>query len=273
MTRGQRLFTETPFALMAAIHLPPLPGSPGFDGDAKAVFARAVREAAQLAEWGFQGVIVENFGDAPFLPGAVGPEVVAAMAVCVQRVRDACPKLSIGVNVLRCDPLAAMAIATCAGADFIRVNVHCGTRLTDQGLIQGRAHETLRRRREWCAEKIAILADIRVKHSRPLAPSPLEDEVAELQDRALADGILVTGPRTGAPPTPEQLARVRGLARVPLYLASGLNPENAVLTRLVDGAIVSSTLREKGRAGAPLERQRADALLEAVKKARDSLAD
>ena len=56
--------------------------------------------------------------------------------------------LPVGVNVLRNDAAAALAVARVVGARFIRVNVHTGAMWSDQGLLQGRAHETLRRRRK-----------------------------------------------------------------------------------------------------------------------------
>jgi hypothetical protein len=256
------------FRVIAAIHLPPLPGSPRYDGDLPAVYGRAVQEAVHLQEWGFDAVLLENYGDAPFQPGAVGAETVASMAACLERVRAACPGLPLGVNVLRCDATAALAIALAGGGSFIRVNLHSGARLTDQGLLQGQAHSTLRRRSEWQARQVAIYADAAVKHSRPLAPQELEDEICDLQERALADAILVTGARTGGAPTEQELRRAKHAALVPVYLASGLSPETAHLARACDGAIVSSSLRQGGRAGAPLERSRALALFEALDKHR-----
>src|SRR5262245_3327623 len=121
------------FQIIGVIHLPPLPGSPRFDGEVGAVYSRAVEEASRFADWGFDGLIIENFGDAPFMPRNVGPETIATMAVCLDRVRQCCPGLSLGVNVLRCDASAALAIALAGNANFIRVNVHAGARVTDQG--------------------------------------------------------------------------------------------------------------------------------------------
>ncbi len=76
------------------------------------------------------------------------------------------------MNVLRNDALAALGVAVAAGADFIRVNVHTGAMLTDQGIIQGEADQTLRMRRYLNAERIQIFADVLVKHAVPLGPLP-----------------------------------------------------------------------------------------------------
>ncbi len=57
------------------------------------------------------------------------------------------PRLSVrGINVLRNDGRAALAVAHAAQADFIRVNVLAGVRVTDQGIVEGIAHELLRDR-------------------------------------------------------------------------------------------------------------------------------
>ena len=142
--------------LVGMVHLLPLPGAPRWDGSMSAVIGRARADAAALAAGGFHGVMVENFLDAPFHPAAVPAETVAAMAVIVDRVREECG-LPVGVNVLRNDAYAALAIAAATSARFIRVNVHTGAMLTDQGWLDGRAHETLRTRLR-LAPDVAILA-------------------------------------------------------------------------------------------------------------------
>jgi predicted TIM-barrel enzyme len=77
----------------------------------------------------------------------VDPWTVAAMTAIAGAVRAAAPELELGINVLRNDALAALAVAAAVGARFIRVNVHTGAMVTDQGLIEGRARETVLLRR------------------------------------------------------------------------------------------------------------------------------
>src|SRR5580693_9193026 len=134
-------------SLFGVIHLRPLPESPRYAGDLAAIVASAERDARALAAAGFDGIVVENFGDVPFVPGSVAPVTVAAMTACALAVRAAAPGLPLCVNVLRNDAEAALAVAVAASADMIRVNVHTGARVTDQGLVEGRAHLTLRLRR------------------------------------------------------------------------------------------------------------------------------
>jgi membrane complex biogenesis BtpA family protein len=173
--------------LVGVIHLRPLPGSPRYGGDLSSVVASAARDAEALANAGFDGVVVENYGDAPFEPGAVAPVTVAAMTRCALAVRVAAPTLALGVNVLRNDAESALAIAVATGAAFVRVNVHSGARVTDQGVIEGRAHATLRLRKALGAEAVALFCDVDVKHSAPLARRPIVEEALELTERGGAD--------------------------------------------------------------------------------------
>src|SRR5690606_13240725 len=114
------------------------------------------------------GLMLENFGDTPFYPRRVAAHTVAAMTAIAVEVRRQVD-LPLGINVLRNDGLSALGIAAASGADFIRVNVLSGARVTDQGIVQGIAHDLLRERRWLGAESVKILADVNVKHSAPLA--------------------------------------------------------------------------------------------------------
>lgn len=255
--------------LVAMVHLPPLPGSPGWTGGAmRDVLQRATEEARTLRDAGFDGLLVENYGDVPFHAERVPPETVAAMTLAVRAVVEAAG-LPTGVNVLRNDTAAALAIAAVTGASFIRVNVHTGAMLTDQGWIAGRAHETLRERARLGAA-VEILADVLVKHASPppgLAPA---DAARDAWSRGLADGLIVSGPATGAVVDLDRIARIRGaVPDAPLWLGSGLSPANLRhLLPLADGAIVGSALRMDGVAGRPLDPDRVRALIEAARAAR-----
>ena len=89
--------------------------------------------------------MMENFGDIPFYPGRVPAYVVAQMtAIAAEVLRTV--KVPLGINVLRNDGLSALAVAVAVGASFIRVNVLCGARVCDQGVLQGIAHDLLRER-------------------------------------------------------------------------------------------------------------------------------
>ncbi len=99
--------TRTP--IIGVVHLLPLPTSPRWGGTLKAVIDRAEQEAAALASGGVNGIIVENFFDAPFAKNQVDPAVVSAMTVVVQRIQNLVT-LPIGLNVLRNDAKSAICL-------------------------------------------------------------------------------------------------------------------------------------------------------------------
>ncbi len=240
-------------ALIGVVHLRALPASPAYDGDVSSVAAACARDAQVLADAGFDGVVVENYGDAPFEPGTVSPVTVAAMTRCALAARVAAPSLSLGINVLRNDALAALGIAVSVGASFVRVNVHVGARLTDQGLIEGKAHLTLRERRALGATEIQLFCDVDVKHSAPLAARPLREEAQDLVHRGGADAVLVTGSGTGRGVALRDLDEVLGAIDVPVLVASGVTESTLGAIKRAHGVIVGSCLRADGRAGGRID--------------------
>jgi membrane complex biogenesis BtpA family protein len=258
--------------LVGVIHLPPLPGSPRFASEAQrfeAIVDRAAAEARLLATAGFDGVIVENFGDTPFFRDAVPPETTACMTACATAVRAAVPDLALGINVLRNDGLAALAVAVATGARFIRVNVLTSARVTDQGIVEGDAATLFRMRSALRADDVAVWADVDVKHSSPLGSRTLEAETNDLVERACVEHVLVTGDGTGARvamDTLERVAAAAGPARV--WIGSGATPDSLpTLLRVAYGIVVGSALRENGRAGAPLDLHRVNTFADAFRSA------
>jgi membrane complex biogenesis BtpA family protein len=152
------------------------------------------------------------------------------------------PKVPFGVNVLRNDVHAALAIAAATGAAFVRVNVHTGAMLTDQGIIEGEAAETLRRRAA-LAPEVLIFADHFVKHAVPMGGVDPIQSAKDLRFRGLADAILVTGAETGLPPDAGSVAKLREAVDAPILIASGLSEENVAELADADGAIVGTSIK------------------------------
>lgn len=231
----------------------------------EAVLDRALADAEALTAGGMDGVLVENYGDVPFHAEAVPPVTVAAMAMIVGGVVDAAP-VPVGVNVLRNDARAALGIAVAAGARFMRVNVHTGVMWTDQGVIEGRADETLRARTAFASD-VAILADVAVKHATPPPGQTVEDAAADAWLRGLADALVISGSATGAPTDPGQAKRVaEAVPDAPILMGSGVRPDTiAVLLEACHGAIVGTSLTKDGRAGSGIDRDAVRALVTAAR--------
>ncbi len=260
-------------ALVGVVHLPPLPGSPGafraHPADAlRTAGLRAVEEAKALAKAGFGAVILENFGDIPFYKNSVPPETIASLSFIAAAVRESV-RIPIGINVLRNDAAAALAIAAVTGCNFIRVNVLAGVSATDQGLIEGKSAELLRERDRLGAD-VGILADAHVKHARSLSSADLGLEIEEIFLRAGADGVIITGATTGRSASSETLdSAVRAMKhlKVPVFIGSGSTAENVASLRAKGfGIIVGSDLRKRGKAGAPLDAVRIRNFVKAARK-------
>jgi membrane complex biogenesis BtpA family protein len=255
-------------AIIGMVHLRALPASPRWAGSMESVLAAARDDARALADGGADAVLVENHGDVPFTAGRVDAATVAAMAVAIAEIRKAMA-LPIGVNVLKSDALSALAIAAATGACFVRVNVHVGAVVADQGLVVSGAHDTLRYRRLLGLD-IKILADVQVKHGMPLAPIPIEQEARDCVSRALADALVVSGVATGEPTAMADLKRVRGaVPETPLFVGSGATPETAAeLLSVADGLIVGTAVKRDGIFANPVDSRRVRRLVEAARGSR-----
>lgn len=258
-----------PRGLVGVVHLRALPGDPahgsGGFGDA---YAAAMADAEAIAEGGGDAIIIENFGSAPFVKGTAGaripPHQAAALTIVVHEARAL--GLPVGVNCLRNDAMTALGIAAATGADFVRVNVHTGAYVTDQGVIEGEAAETVRYRAAVGAHEVAILADVLVKHAVPLAPLTPESATRECLGRGGADAVIVTGAATGAGVDMTRLEAVRAAAgNAPVLVGSGMTPERASkLAPLCDGAIVGTWIKRGGELAAPVDAQRVERLKTAL---------
>lgn len=268
-----RTFHWTPVErpIIGMVHLAALPGSPRFAGNLASIQARALSDAAVLVEGGVHALLLENFGDVPFAPGAASPATIAHLTALAAAIRSRYG-IPLGINVLRNDGVAALAVAQAVGAQFIRVNVLHGARLTDQGLINGIAHDLLRQRSFWRANEIQVLADVNVKHSAALVHRSVAEEVHDLIERALADAVIVTGHGTGLAADVSELQAVRRAAvRVPVLIGSGVTVEGlAQYWTHADGFIVGTSLKQDGVSTAPVDRVRVQALLQRWRSISDS---
>ncbi len=227
--------------VIGVIHLLPLPGSCRWKGDLDELLARAEQEAASLSSGGADGIIVENFFDAPFARDRVDVACACALTLAVKRVMTV-SDLPVGVNVLRNDGETALAIAAATGAQFIRVNVLSGAMLTDQGIIESRAREIqLYKKQLFPHHSVRIFADVMVKHAYPLsAQYDIGQMAKDTVERALADAVIVSGVATGSAPDMDELATVKkAVPETPVLIGSGSSKRTSV-TSLVSPMVSSS---------------------------------
>jgi membrane complex biogenesis BtpA family protein len=245
-TGFQKIFSNLK-PLIGMVHLSSLPGSPRGDVPMANIIDLAIQDAEALNKGGMDGILVENYGDTPFFPTRVGPETVAAMTVVIREIQR-CIDKPLGVNVLRNDVHAALAIATILNCDFIRANVHTGVVATDQGIIEGRAAETLRYRKA-LGSNVLIFADVFVKHGKTLNQTDIASAAAETVLRGLADTVIVTGGSTGESIGIQELEKVKMTVHdAPVLAGSGVTSKNLPeILKISDGIIVGTNVKIDGR--------------------------
>lgn len=244
--------------IIGMLHLPALPGSPRCTRSLEDIEAAVLADARVLHTARFDACVIENFGDAPFHKDTLEPITIAAMTRLAVAVRRAFPDLVLGINALRNDAAAALAIATASGARFVRVNVHVGVTATDQGLVEGRAAQTLRLRDAWRSD-VHIWADVHVKHGSSLSHADIAAEAEDAVRRGLADAVVVSGRATGDPTAIADVRRVRDLGLgVPVLVGSGSTADNvAEYLQCADGVIAGTWLKQQGRVENPVDAERA----------------
>lgn len=285
MTLGVDIFGQRK-ALVGMIHVLPLPGTPrglgggGGGSDGKGIgrigpsideiTSRAASEAKLLAQAGFDALVIENMHDVPYLRREVGPEIVAAMAIVGQAVRDAVD-VPLGVQVLAGANRAALAVALACGAQFIRAEGFVYASVADEGLLdQADAGPLLRFRRMIGADHIKVVADIKKKHNSHAITADVDlAETARTAEFCGADGVIVTGVATGRATSVDDVRTVRAATSMPLAIGSGARPDNLrAHFEYADAVIVGSWYKHRGNWMNPPDPARVSELVAAANRAR-----
>lgn len=253
--------------IIAMAHLPPLPGSPLYDTDRgmAGIVDSVHRDAMALQAGGVDGIMFGNEGDRPYLTKA-SPETLAAMAVAVARVA---PDLSVpfGVNYLW-DPVASVGLAHATGARFVR-EVFTGVYESDMGLWAPDAASAVRLRRHLGLECL-LLYNVNAEFASLIGDRSLTARAQSAVFASLADAICVSGPMTGKPVTRQDLEVVKAaVPNTPVIANTGVRLENVrELLAAADAAIVGTSLKRDGNTWNPVDPDRVQALMDAVRTLR-----
>jgi membrane complex biogenesis BtpA family protein len=235
-----------PRALVGMIHVGALPGTPSASHSPETLIRQALDEARIYQEAGFTAVGIENMHDRPYLKGGVGPEITAAMTVLAREIKRE-TNLVLGIQVLAAANREALAAAHASGADFVRVEGFVYAHVADEGVIESSAGELLRYRRTIGAERILIFADIKKKHAAHAITADVTlVETAKTAEFFLADGVIVSGPSTGEPASPDEVRDVVSATRGPVLVGSGVTVANLAQFSTAHGFIVGSSLKKDG---------------------------
>ena len=230
--------------LIAALHLPPLPGS-GHP------MARSIDEVVDYARRnaeiafrnGIDALYIQDLSDYP-VDREVEPYTIASMAAVGYALFRAFPDKILGICLMEHGAREPLGIARAIGAQFVRLKVYVGAMVKAEGILEGCAAEAIQYRAQIGAQEVAILADIYDRTGMPLAPLPLVEAARQAVTFGRADGLILTGQSFDE--SLEMLAQVpaAGLG-VSLFLGGGADAGNVFRAlKVADGVIVSSALKD-----------------------------
>lgn len=234
-------------SLIGMIHVGPLPGAAGYAGNLDEIVENALLDAAIYKKSGFDAIMVENMHDVPYIKGQALPETVAAMTIISNALKKEI-KMHTGIQILAGANIEALAVAIASKLDFIRVEGFVYAHIGNGGLHESCAASLIRRRDELKANDIKIFADVKKKHaSHAITSDTSIGDTAREAEFFKADGLVVTGIRTGEQPLLDDVKAVKHNVKIPVLVGSGVTPDNLKkYARFSDGMIIGSSSKTGG---------------------------
>ena len=262
---ADRFGTSKP--VIAMLHFPGLPGRPRHDrisGRARLVEIVG-RDLEVLQAAGVDGLLFCNENDIPYQL-QVGPEIPAAMAATIGELRSSI-RVPFGVNILW-DAKASLALARATGATFIR-EVLTGVYESDMGLIAPALGDLAGYRTAIGADDVALFDNISPEFSSPLGTRSIADRARGAAFLGV-DALLISGPAAGVPFAMSDLrAAKEAVPGTPVIANTGVRAERlAEIFAVADAAIVGTSLKVDGITWNPVDRDRANRMMDAARTAR-----
>lgn len=253
------------------VHVQALPGTPGHKLPVDEIVALACSEAQILLDAGFDGLILENMHDVPYLKREVGPEIVAVMTMVAAKIRKMSTCM-LGIQVLAGANKASLAIANAANLDFIRAEGFVFGHLADEGYMDAQAGDLLRYRKNIGADTVKIYADVKKKHSAHSITSDVSlGSTIEAAEFFLCDGVIVTGDATGKEVDLVELEKISQNVGSHLLLGSGITADNIhKYWDLADGFIIGSYLKKNQIWSNPMDHGNIETLITEIKRLREA---
>jgi membrane complex biogenesis BtpA family protein len=259
----------TPKPVIAMLHFPGLPGRPRHDrvGGRRYLVDVVGRDLEVLQAAGVDGLLFCNENDIPYQL-QVGPEIPAAMAATIGELRSAI-RVPFGVNILW-DAKASLALARATGATFIR-EVLTGVYESDMGLIAPALGDLAGYRTAIGADDVALFDNISPEFSSPLGTRTIADRARGAAFLGV-DALLISGPAAGVPFAMSDLrAAKEAVPGTPVIANTGVRAEHlAEIFAVADAAIVGTSLKVDGITWNPVDRDRANRMMDAARTARSA---
>ncbi len=266
MNEAQRIFGRTK-PIIGMCHARALRGRPGHDvrGGPDAIFDAVAPDLEALQRGGVDGILFCNEGDLPYQL-RVGPEIVAAMAALVGRLRSEL-SLPFGVDLVW-DPIASLSVARATSASFVR-GVFTGVYDTDMGLMSPVLGDLYGFRAAIGANDVAVFTNITPEFGQPVSGRPVEERAKGAVYNGI-DGLIVSGLHTGLEPDLDVLKRVKAAVPEAMVIASsGLTADNVeVFLAVADAGIVGTSLKVDGNTWNSIDPERVRRFVEAVDRCR-----
>lgn len=236
-----------PKAIVGMIHTGALPGTPSYKNNWNEIIDVACQEASVYAKNGIDALCIENMHDTPYLNRSAGPEIVSCMAAIACEIKKI-SNLPCGIQILAGANKQALAVAKAAHLQFVRCEGFVFGHIADEGLMNSDAGELLRFRKMIDAEHIALICDIKKKHSAHALTADVDIvETAKAAEFFKADGVIITGIATGQPANPDETDKVKNNVSIPVWIGSGITFENLeTYFSRADAFIVGSWFKQNG---------------------------
>ena len=244
---------------------------------------RLLSEAECYRRNGVRTVIIENVAAPYFVRSSQPPIIYWCMRGLAEVLKASFPTFRIGIQVLAHGDDWAMDIACRSKLDFLRCESALFEGLRPEGRTpnEGNLAKLYMMRNQLMAQlglaepAPQVYLDLRKKHTAFMPGLvSLEPWLQNILFQKI-EGVVVTGPSTGAPVTEADLREARiAIEKVksqtaaavgtpwapPLIVGSGVSPDNsAMCNRYADAIIVGSALKRVATGNAPLTRGTCDA--------------
>ena len=229
--------------VIAALHLPPLPGSGHPDRQTMLEIRDfALRNCEIALRAGIKAIFLQDLGDHP-VAKPIPPHIISEVSVVGAWVREKFPELDLGISLLGHGAKEPLAIAQAIGAHFVRLKVYVGAMVKAEGVLEGCATEAIQYRHQIGGEEIAIFVDVYDRTGEPLGRLPLVEEVRQAAVFGRANALVLTG--KDFEETKQMIAEVASSDVHPkILIGGGVNVNNAQQAlRIADGIIISSAFK------------------------------
>lgn len=260
--------TEKP--VIAMVHMPALPGDPGYDPQKGMPFVVEHTRADLLAlqAGGVDAVMFSNEASLPYLTSVETVTVASMAAVIGELSQDI--KVPYGVNVLW-DPMASLDLAMAVGAAFVR-EIFTGVYASDFGLWNTNCGRVIRHQHAIGAQNVRLLFNIVPEAAVYLGNRAISDIARSTIFNARPDALCVSGLTAGSETSQQVLNEVKAVAAsTPVFANTGVRLTNVEEQLAVaDGVVVGTSFKQEGQIWNPVDKKRVEEFMSVVRRLRSA---